>query len=456
VHDFSSLVASLRHGAKSIAEIVRHHLGRRAYLAFLAFLWLSLVYVIIAFTDITAGAFVTPKAPEEGGTIATASLLYLGAGVAMGFAMHKGMSLRAATLLFVPLVGLAIWCSSRMPLVLPVAHPSQAWSLGILAYCFVASLLPVWLLLQPRGHLGGFFLYGVLGGAVAGLCLGAGSFRAEFPAFLSWQHPEGPLFPVLFVTIACGACSGFHGMVCSGTTSKQVEKESHCRPVGYGAMLLEGLVAVIALATVMILTPEAAGKAGGPDRIYAGGIAAFIATLGIPLDFARTFATLAFATFVYDTLDVATRLGRHVVAELLGWQKAWSALAATALTVGVPVAYFLAAPSTLAVGGKDLPAWKLVWTLFGTSNQFLGGLTLLVLTVWLWRERRNPAVTGLPALFILGMTAWSFCLFLRQALAPGAPGVALLNGAVAAVFLLLGAYLGWRVLQAFLSGRETA
>ncbi len=456
VHDFSSLVGSVRHGATSIAGIVRHHLGGRAYLAFLAFLWLSLVYVIIAFTDITAGAFVTPQAPAEGGAIATASLLYLGAGVAMGFALRKGMSLGAATLLFVPLVGLAIWYSPRMPLLLSVANPRQVWSLGILAYCFAASLVPVWMLLQSRGYLGGFFLYGVLGGAVAGLCLGAGSFRAEFPAFLSWRNAAGPLFPVLFVTIACGACSGFHGMVCSGTTSKQVEKESHCRPVGYGAMLLEGLVAVIALSTVMILTPEQAGSAGGPDRIYAGGIAAFVSRLGIPVEFARTFANLAFATFVYDTLDVATRLGRHVVAELLGWRKAWSAWVATGLTVGLPVAYFLAVPETLVVGGKVLPAWKLVWTLFGTSNQLLGGLTLLVLTVWLWRERRNAAVTGLPAVFLLGMTVWSFALFVRQALAPGAPRVALLNGGVAAVFLLLGAFLGWRVLRTFLSGRETA
>jgi len=450
VHDYASLLGSVRHGARSIADIVRHHLGRKAYLAFLAFLWLSLVYVIIAFTDVTAGTFV---AAGTGGAVATASILYLTLGVAMGVCLKKGMPLKFATPLFVGPVGLAIWLSPGVPLTLGVEHPRQAWSLLILAYCFVASLVPIWILLQPRGCLGGWFLYGVLGGAVLGLLFGWGRFTAEYPAFLGWTSDRGPLFPVLFVTIACGACSGFHGMVCSGTTSKQVGKESHCRPVGYGAMLLEGLVAVIALATVMFLGRGQA--AGGPDLIYAKGIAAFVSALGIPLSFALIFANLAFATFVYDTLDVATRLGRHIVSELLGWQRPWTKWAATALTVGVPAAYFLVVPSTVQLAGKTQPAWQAVWTLFGTSNQLLGGLTLLVLSVWLWRERRNALLTFLPACFLLFVTAWSLFRFmppLLAALQGGEWGTPALNGTMALLFLLLGAFLALRSALTVLKG----
>lgn len=446
VHDFSSLVGSVRHGARSIADIVRHHLGGRAHLAFLGFLWLSLVYVIIAFTDITAGAFVDPV---QGGPVAAASLAYLVLGVGMGVALKRGMPLKLATPLFVGLVGVAIALSPGMPLTLPGASPRQAWSLLILAYCFAASLAPVWILLQPRGYLGGFFLYGVLGGAVAGLLFGAGDLTVRFPAFLGWEAKTGPLFPVLFVTIACGACSGFHGMVCSGTTSKQVALESHCRPVGYGAMLLEGLVAVIALATVMVLAPG--DVAGGPDRIYAAGIALFVSKLGVPQAFAEVFANLAFATFVYDTLDVATRLGRHVVAEILGWKARAAQWFATALTVGVPAAYFLLVPEKVEIQGKMQEAWRAVWTLFGASNQLLGGLTLLAMTVWLVRERKPAWITFIPALFMLAMTVWALSRFLPplgSALGGGAWGVGAANGAVAAAFLVLSAYLGARMLGA--------
>jgi carbon starvation protein len=209
-----------------------------------------------------------------------------------------------------------IWLGTLVPLKLPFALSAPAelriWDAVILLYCFAASVAPMWLFLQPRGFLGGILLYVFLGTGLVGLFLGG--FRAQAPAFVGWHAPNGlPLVPILFVTIACGACSGFHGLVCSGTTSKQVARETDARPVAYGAMLLEGLIAVIALATVMMVAPGAAPK--GPDgavdsnAIFAEGIARFAGVFGIPLALGLQFGFLALATFIYDTLDVCTRLG---------------------------------------------------------------------------------------------------------------------------------------------------
>ncbi len=209
----------------------------------------------------------------------------------------------------------------------------------------------------------------------------------------------GALFPFLFVTIACGACSGFHGLVCSGTTSKQVDRESHMRPVGYGAMLAEGFVALIALVTVMIVTSDDL-KGLRPGTIYGNGIGRFM-TLIVGTDnlqFAITFGAMAFSTFVFDTLDVCTRLGRYIVQELFNWPSKAGAAVGTLLTVALPV-YFL----SIAQEG----AYLRFWTLFGASNQLLAALTLLSITIWLYRARRRIAFTLIPMLFVLTITLWS-------------------------------------------------
>jgi carbon starvation protein len=414
VHDFSSLIGSVRHNAQSVAEIVRNHVGRRAFLLFIAFVWISLVYVIIAFTDLTSASFVEPR---HGGSVASSSTLYLLLALAMGLCLERArMPLWLATLIFVPLLGAVIVVGDRMPLVLPrglAVEPRIAWDLIILSYCFVASVLPMWLLLQPRGYLGGFFLYGFLGFSLLGLLFGGIS--VQYPFFIGWVNPGGlPLVPVLFVTIACGACSGFHGIVSSGTTSKQIEKESDCRRIGYGAMLLEGVVAVISLSTVMMLAPGSDGLKEQPDRIFAGGVAAFINVFGVDLELARSFALLTFTTFIYDTLDVATRLGRYLFQELLGWKGALGRYGATFCTLALPLAYVLLAPETIQVGtGRPIAAWALVWSLFGTSNQLLAALTLLGLTVWIRKERgRLSLTTTVPTVFMLLITLWSLLLWI--------------------------------------------
>lgn len=407
VHDFSSLAASVRHGATSIAEITREHLGRRAGRAMMAFIWIALVYVIVAFADITAGTFVggseelraTDVAFNPGGAVAAASILYLLLSIVLGLVQkYFEPPLWLVTLLFVPAAFALSWVGTLISTVFVLDHKS--WGLLILVYCCAASMVPVWALLQPRGYLGGFILYAALALGVIGIFFGG--FEIKQPAFKGWSMPgmTGMLFPFLFVTIACGACSGFHGLVCSGTTSKQVDKESHIRPVGYGGMLAEGFVALIALVTIMIVAQGEIRPGTAPGTIYGDGIGRFL-TIIIGegnLPFAITFGAMAFSTFVFDTLDVCTRLGRYIVQELVGWKGRMGALVGTLLTIAPPFYFITFAPPN---------SWSKFWILFGASNQLLAALTLLAVTVWLYQARQRISYTLLPMLFVLTITLWA-------------------------------------------------
>ncbi|MBM4118573.1 carbon starvation protein A [bacterium] len=411
IHDFSSLVASIKHDAKSLPELARQYLGPQAYALVMTFIWLSLVYVVIAFTDVTAQAFVARETwgdtqHDIGGGVATSSLLYLLLSVLLGLALTKWrVPLWLATLLFFPaLVGIIVW-GQLLPITFAVARPAVLWGVIILAYCAVASVLPMWLLLQPRGYLGGYFLYIVLAFGLLGVIFGG--YKAEYPAFLAWRAENlGTLYPFLFITIACGACSGFHGLVCSGTTCKQLHKETHAPLVGYGGMLLEGVVAVMALMTVMMWPAGAAELKKSPSEIYAGGIAHFVhAVLGLPREQVLAFGMLAFTTFVYDTLDVATRLGRYLMEELLGLKGRRGKWLATGITLGLPLAYLLLGANLQDALGAAKPVWLVVWPLFGSSNQLLAGLTFLLLAAWFRARHRWAPWLVLPGFFMFGTTA---------------------------------------------------
>ncbi|HTU26501.1 MAG TPA: carbon starvation CstA family protein [Pirellulales bacterium] len=434
VHDFTTLVASIRHNARSIAEVVRDQMSGRAYLLFLAFVWLSLVYIIVAFTDVTASAFIGTLELDDGqkieilgGGVATSSLLYLALPIIMGLLLrYTRLSITWATVIFLPLVGVAIWAGQKIPLdVEQLFHldPYQAkrvWNVALLAYCFVASVIPMWLLLQPRGHLGGYFLYLALGGGMLGVLFGGG--QVEYPEFTGWVSPKGDaLFPMLFVLIACGACSGFHSVIASGTTSKQLRRETDAKLIGYGAMLLEAMVAVVSLCCVMKLSigHKLIGK--DPNYLYAVGVGDFLRVIGIPVAFGISFGLMAFTTFVYDTLDVCTRLGRYILEELTGRHDRVGRWGATAVTAAVPL-FFLLQPPTLDASGNPLPAWKVFWSLFGASNQLLAALTLLGVTVWLWQTRRVWwvwLVTGIPAGLMYTMSTWALVSIIQKKFAEG-------------------------------------
>jgi carbon starvation protein len=423
VHDIAALTASIRHRAESIAEVVRHHMSRRAYLMFLAFIWLALVYIIVAFADITAASFVGPATAESGGVggaaVASSSIMYLALTLSMGLAVrYFKLPSKAALAIFLPLVALAIVAGPYYPFDLAgftgssTGDARKAWDVLLLVYCLVAGVLPVWLLLQPRGQLGGYFLYAALAAGALGLALGGAT--VEYPMFRGWTVPTAAgtasLFPLLFIMIACGACSGFHSLIASGTTSKQLRRETDAKSVGYGAMLLEAMVAVVSLCCVMMFaegSPQlfADGKAKPPNQIYAAGIGKFLEVIHLPPQVGITFALMAFTTFVYDTLDVCTRLGRFILQELTGWRGAGGRLFGSALTAGVPLFFLLRHPAD-----APTPVWQLFWNLFGASNQLLAALTLLGVTVWLWRTRRERwvwLVTGVPTVFMYVMSTWA-------------------------------------------------
>ncbi len=448
VHDFSSLMASIRHRASSIGEVVRQHMSRTSHVLFLIFVWLALIYVVIAFTDITAQTFKTVTETEVFGPgVAASSVLYILAAMAMGVLMYRfGLKSGLLTAIFLPLVLGIVWIGPRLPITLLSALgsiPTKGWDVLLLGYCFLASILPMWLLLQPRGYLGGWFLYLVIAAGLIGALFGG--FSIQYPAInttgLASLVNGKLIFPILFITVACGACSGFHGIVSSGTTSKQLAREKHARPVGYGAMLLEALVAVLALGTVMILPAASAELKKDPNLIYAGGIARYLGLIGFNFNVAYPFALLAFSTFVYDTLDVCTRLARYIFQEIFGLKTRMGGIIATLVSLLVPF--------TVLMLTKE-KGYMVAWPIFGASNQLLAGLTLLAVSVWLLKTSRKAVFALIPMAFMLVMTLWSLVLLTLPFLRGVFHGAALQPDAIiSGVFgvVLLGLAL-WLVVEA--------
>jgi len=426
IHDMGALVASVRHKARSITEVIRINVSKRAWILFMIFIWIALVYVIVAFTDITASSFVGQVVLESGekvtgGGIASSSIMYLILPIFMGFLMrYGGLSENAAVAIFLPLVGVAIWAGSFFPVVLPIADlatQQKTWGLLILGYCLIAGVMPMWLLLQPRGALGGYFLYAAL--LAAGIGVIFGGYTVQYPAFtnLAIDGTPGPnfwypMFPILFITIACGACSGFHALVSSGTTCKQLDKETDACAVGYGAMLLEGLVAVVSLACVMILAKNSPMVSKPPNFIYAAGIGNFLELMGIPAKYGVSFGLLAFTTFVYDTLDVCTRLGRYIVEELTGWKNWAGRIFGTLVTAGVPVIFLF--QTMTDAKGNPVPVWRIFWNTFGASNQLLAALALVGVAIWLLKTGKKDSkiylAAFIPAVLMFIMSIWALAI----------------------------------------------
>jgi carbon starvation protein len=439
VHDFAALFVSIRHRARSIAGIAECYMSPLAYKLFLSFIWLTLVYVLIVFTDLTAAAYAS-----DGG-VASSSLIFIALAIGFGLCVYRArLTVAFSSILFVPLVFLAVWAGQAAPIraetvrSLTGLDPVKAWDIVLVAYCFVASTTPVWILLQPRDYLSSYLLYASVLGGIAGIALGG--FPASYPAFAVWSAPGlGGLFPVLFITIACGACSGFHAVVASGTSSKQIDREADAKLVGYGAMLIEGVVAVIALATVIILAKGDALAERPPIEIYAAGIGRFLAILGVPQDIGRSFGLLALSSFILTTLDTATRLARYILEEFLGITgpkaRYWSTLA----TLLLPAIFVLV--TLRDARGEAVPAWKAVWPAFGASNQLLAALTLLVITLWLKKGGKRTAIVLAPMAFMIVMTVWALALLVaRHGPSP--------IGAIAALLVVMALLLVWETVRA--------
>jgi carbon starvation protein len=397
VHDYASLVVSIRQKGKSIAQVAKRMMSPTAHKLYLAFIWFTMVYVITVFADLTADSFVT-----DGG-VATSSFIYIGLALLFGVSIYRmKIPLVKSSLVFVPLVFLAIYVGQLIPFGTPpaIAHgnPKTTWALVLLIYCFAASITPVWILLQPRDYLSAFLLFACVAGGFIGILFGG--YTLDTKAFLGFGSNLGYLFPALFITIACGACSGFHSIVASGTTAKQLNNERSARPVAYGAMLTEGLLALIAVCTIVVAGGSLAGRS--PVEVFAAGIGTFVSKFGLSSSLGTSFGLLAVSTFILTTLDTATRLGRYIFEEFFGVSGITWHLVATLATVAIPL--WLALTEFKDAQGKVIPAWQAIWPVFGASNQLLGALALLTVGVWLKRTGRKAAFALVPMAFMFAVT----------------------------------------------------
>lgn len=425
LHDMSVLFLSVRNQGRSIGTIIESLMGYWGRVLFLLFCLVALILVVAQFAFLVAGTFLSEPA------VGTASLLFIALASVFGYLVYrKGMNFTWATCLFVPLMFGCVYLGVLYPLNLQTLlgcskdSARVIWSLVLLAYCFVASVLPVWMLLQPRDYLNSYLLYAMMALGVAGIFVAAPVM--QLPAFTGWSalNPKSgamdPVLPMLFVTVACGACSGFHALVASGTTSKQIANEKHIRPVAYGGMLVEGLLALVALIAVAWMTQaeyQAAFKTHSEVSLFARGLAGFTEKLGIPFKSGEVFISLALAAFLMTTLDTATRLTRFTWEELLLPRQETAATAAKPapwLTwlrnryVATCVAVGASAALLLGAGTKGL------WPIFASANQLLAALSLLGVTLWLLAKGKKAWLVFLPMVFMLATSGLALLNLFKQ------------------------------------------
>jgi carbon starvation protein len=410
VKDFQTLVASLRHRSKTISEILKENVGVSSKKLLAALLWLALILIIAVFAVVVARTFVGfPSA-------ATASVLFIPLAIVFGYAVYRrGVPLAAASVIGVAVLALAVWLGIMFPLRLP----ETVWVIVLLGYSVVAASLPVWFLLQPRDYLNSFMLYALLGSAVVGIF--AANPTIQLPVFTSFETGLGYLFPILFVTVACGAISGFHSIVASGTTSKQLSNEAHAKPIGYGSMLIEGVLAVVALSAIAVLTLGEYTdllRAVGPVGAFSAGVGGFLTALGIPLEVGRSFAALAVSAFVLTTLDTAARLCRFTFQELLEPEK--EGVKAPTI-VNIATNRWVASGIGVVLGGilALTGVWTLIWPIFGSANQLVGALALLAGSVWLARLGKSNWFVFYPMIFMLAVTMSALVVMFFRTLAAG-------------------------------------
>ncbi|NCB50460.1 MAG: carbon starvation protein A [Clostridia bacterium] len=432
MHDFGALFASIRHGGRSIGEVIKDNIGGRAYKLFVIFALIVLILVIAVFTSVVASTFVSVAAEGEAAlplfttgaavsgnaATATTSLLFIVIAFFFGyFVYRKGTKIGPATIAGV----IGIIAITWIGLSLGFNMSRTAWVIFIAVYITFASLLPVWMLLQPRDYLSSFLLYGMIILAVVGV-FGSGA-NMEVPAFTSWTLANGNmLFPTLFITVACGAISGFHSLVGSGTTSKQLSSEKDAKIIGYGAMIVECVLALIALISVGViysLVLDGTYGLNAPPRIFAAGIATMVAWMtgseaaaGNGLyDVVYTLITLAVSIFALTSLDTGTRLGRYMFTELFVREDE----DASKIT---GFRGFLAKPIVgtliLVIVGCTIGFLSLsqIWGLFGAANQLLAGLALLAVACWLGNIGKSNKMFFIPMVFMLLATLTSLVLTL--------------------------------------------
>ena len=413
LQDFGSLFASVRHGGKSVGEIIKDSMGKRAQKLFLLFALLVLIMVIASFVNVVAGTFASTNVGFTTGTVtgnettAMVSVLFIVLAIIYGMLTNKaGLKTGPATV--IGIVG--IIAALVIGLNCGLAMGRTTWIVLIGVYIAVASLIPVWIMLQPRDYLSSFLLYAMMIVAVCGIFFSAFASNTatfELPAFTSWNTSVGGLFPALFITVACGACSGFHSLISTGTSSKQLANEKDAKPIGYGSMLIESALGVVSLIAVgMVFTRYTAGEFGSPAVAFATGIASMFSldTASHVYNVVYTLLTLAVSVFALTSLDTGTRLSRFMFTELFlkEGEATWKDASGIRKFLAHPLTgtIFMVVVGCL-LGGMSLTA---IWGLFGAANQLLAGLALMAVAAWLGEVGKNNKMFFIPMIFMLVAT----------------------------------------------------
>lgn len=403
VHDYGSLFASVRHKGKSIGEVIHANMGKKGMMLFSIFAWLTLLLVVAAFTNIVASTFASVPAA------ASSSLMFIVLAIVFGYLVYrKGVSLKIGTIFGVIILFLCVYLGYIFPIQLSL----NTWIIILMVYIFAASTAPVWILLQPRDYLNSFLLYAMIAGAVIGIVIFNPS--VQLPAVTGFNVNGQLMFPMLFVTVACGAISGFHSLVGSGTTSKQVDNEKDTKLIGYGAMLIEGVLAVIALITAAYVSNTELTELlkGGPVNVFSTGVGTFMSKFGIPFDIGKSFVALAVSAFALTSLDTATRLGRFIFQEFFDDPEKEKPSVLTNMYVSTAITVLIG--GYLAAGG-----YARIWPIFGSANQLLAALSLLAIAVWLKKVGRNYHMLTIPMIFMLVVTLTALVLLIKSNLAAG-------------------------------------
>lgn len=394
VQDYGSVVASIRHKGQTIGEIIDATIGRRGKFLFSIFAWLTLVVVIAAFANIVAQTFVA--SPES----ATASLLFVALAVVFGLAVYRSrMPLGISSVVGVAaLIGCMV-----LGHLFPLSLGKNTWIAILMVYIFIASIAPVWILLQPRDYLNSFLLYAMILFAFAGILVYQPSMQLA-PVTNFDLGGGNLLFPMLFVTVACGAISGFHSLVGSGTSSKQLDNEGNAKMIGYGSMLIEGVLAVVAIIAAGYIGGDKLAellKAGGPVNVFADGIGTFMTMFGFSFAVAKGFVALTISAFAMTTLDTATRLGRFIFQEMFAPAEGAAGKSSASILANPYVATLITifVSAYMAVG-----SYTTIWPIFGAANQLLAALALLAIAVWLKRSKLDCAMVVVPMVFMFAVT----------------------------------------------------
>ncbi len=428
MHDFGALFASIRHNGGSIGEVIKDEIGVKAQRLFTIFALLVLILVIASFTAVVAGTFVSEgpvftvgRANVSGNaSTATTSLLFIVIAFIFGyFVYRKNVKIGPATI--VGIIGIVLIVLAGLNF--GVNASRTFWVLFIAVYIVVASLLPVWMLLQPRDYLSSFLLYGMMIIAFVGIIFSGAT--VDLPAFAGWTglNNKASLFPTLFITVACGAVSGFHSLIGSGTTSKQLDSEKDAKVIGYGAMIVESALAIIALIAMgVVFTKTDLGggdlfKISAPPTIFAGGVATMVATMfGGVADFTNpvydttyTLLTLAVSVFALTSLDSGTRLSRYMFAELfIPEGKTRDELTGARKFFSHPLVSTLI---MVIIGcGMGFMSLSQIWGVFGAANQLLAGIAMLAVAAWLGNIGKNNKMFFVPMIFMLAATLTSLVM----------------------------------------------